>query len=52
MKIRQHDAEETVRNDVVGALLAIARKSFEIMSDDMLEVIKERTRDKKVGFIK
>ena len=49
MKIRQHDAEETVRQEVVNTLLTVARKNFEYMSPDMLEIIKERTRDKKVG---
>jgi len=49
VKIRQHDAEETVRQEVVNTLLTVARKNFEYMSPDMLEIIKERTRDKKVG---
>lgn len=48
VKIRQHDAEETVRQEVVNTLLAIAKKSFENTTIDMLDIIKERTRDKKV----
>lgn len=48
MKIRQHDAEETVRQEVVNTLLNIAKKNFDITTVEMLDIIKERTRDKKV----
>ncbi|KAL4230738.1 Sister chromatid cohesion protein PDS5 A [Mactra antiquata] len=47
VKIRQHDAEETVRIEVVNTLLNIARKNFDITTPEMLDVIKERTRDKR-----
>ncbi|XP_060604086.1 LOW QUALITY PROTEIN: sister chromatid cohesion protein PDS5 homolog B-like, partial [Ruditapes philippinarum] len=47
VKIRQHDAEETVRQEVVNTLLNIAKKNFAATTPEMLEVIKERTRDKK-----
>jgi sister-chromatid-cohesion protein PDS5 len=49
VKIRQHDAEETVRQEVVNTLLNIAKKNFAATTPEMLEVIKERTRDKKVN---
>ena len=48
IKSRQHDAEETVRTEVVNTLLGIAKKNFDSMTDDLIEIIKERTRDKKV----
>lgn len=47
VKIRQHDAEETVRQEVVNTLLNIAKKNFNITTTEMLDIIKERTRDKK-----
>lgn len=47
IKIRQHDAEETVRLEVVNTLVGIAKKAFTAVSEDLLEIIKERTRDKK-----
>jgi len=49
VKIRQHDAEETVRQEVVTALVKIAKDNFANVSTDVLDIIKERTRDKKVG---
>ena len=48
IKKRQHDAEETVRIEVVNTLLNIAKKNFDAMTDELLEIVKERTRDKKV----
>lgn len=47
MKVRQHDPEETVRMEVVQCMLAVARKDFNIVTDEMLVFIKERTLDKK-----
>ncbi|XP_063218306.1 sister chromatid cohesion protein PDS5 homolog B isoform X2 [Bacillus rossius redtenbacheri] len=49
LKLRQHDAEENVRYEVVMAIVTTARKDFEVISDsdDLLEFVKERTLDKK-----
>ncbi|XP_026466131.1 sister chromatid cohesion protein PDS5 homolog B isoform X1 [Ctenocephalides felis] len=49
LKLRQHDADETVRYEVVMAIVTTARKDFEVVSDseDLLEFVKERTLDKK-----
>lgn len=49
LKLRQHDAEENVRYEVVMAIVTTARKDFEVVSDsdDLLEFVKERTLDKK-----
>lgn len=48
--MRQHDADESVRYEVVMAIVTTARKDFEVVSDseDLLEFVKERTLDKKV----
>ncbi|XP_014204642.1 sister chromatid cohesion protein PDS5 homolog B-A isoform X2 [Copidosoma floridanum] len=49
LKMRQHDADENVRYEVVMAIVTTARKDFEVVShsEDLLEFVKERTLDKK-----
>eukprot|EP00106_Octopus_bimaculoides_P000507 XP_014767949.1 PREDICTED: sister chromatid cohesion protein PDS5 homolog B-like [Octopus bimaculoides] len=47
LKIRQHDPEETVRMEVVSAVLNAAKKDFKMITDELLAFIKERTLDKK-----
>jgi sister-chromatid-cohesion protein PDS5 len=53
LKLRQHDADENVRYEVVMAIVTTARRDFEVVSDseDLLEFVKERTLDKKVEYI-
>lgn len=50
LKLRQHDADENVRYEVVMAIVTTAKRDFEVVSDseDLLEFVKERTLDKKV----
>lgn len=50
LKMRQHDAEENVRFEVVTAIVNTAKRDFEVVSDseDLLDFVKERTLDKKV----
>lgn len=49
LKFRQHDADETVRYEVVMAIVETAKRDFQIVSEseDLLESVKERTLDKK-----
>ncbi|XP_055904486.1 sister chromatid cohesion protein PDS5 homolog B-A [Eupeodes corollae] len=49
LKIRQHDSDETVRYEVVMAIVETAKRDFKIVceSEDLLEFVKERTLDKK-----
>lgn len=49
LKFRQHDADETVRYEVVMAIVETAKRDFQIVSEseDLLEYVKERTLDKK-----
>ena len=49
LKLRQHDSEETVRYEVVIAIVSTAKKDFDIVarSEDLLNFVKERTLDKK-----
>lgn len=49
LKLRQHDADETVRYEVVMAIVETAKRDFQVVSEseDLLEYVKERTLDKK-----
>ncbi|KAK6618691.1 hypothetical protein RUM43_013082 [Polyplax serrata] len=49
LKLRLHDAEENVRFEVVMAIVSTAKKDCEVVSssEDLLELVKERTLDKK-----
>lgn len=49
LKVRQHDADETVRYEVVMAIVETAKRDFQVVSEseDLLEYVKERTLDKK-----
>lgn len=49
LKLRQHDGEESVRYEVVTAIVATAKRDFSIVSDseDLVNFVKERTLDKK-----
>lgn len=46
--MRQHDPDETVRYEVVMAIISAAKKDFNSVTDDLLNFVKERTLDKKV----
>lgn len=50
LKSRQHDVDETVRYEVVLAVVTTAKHDFEIVSQsaELLDCVKERTLDKKV----
>lgn len=50
LKSRQHDCDETVRYEVVLAVVTTAKHDFEIVSQsaELLDCVKERTLDKKV----
>ncbi|XP_065343965.1 sister chromatid cohesion protein PDS5 homolog A [Cloeon dipterum] len=49
LKLRQHDAEEHVRYEVVMAIVATAKRDFSVVSEseDLLDFVRERTLDKK-----
>ncbi|MCL4115786.1 UNVERIFIED_CONTAM: hypothetical protein GTU68_048938, partial [Idotea baltica] len=49
LKLRQHDSEESVRYEVVMAIVTTAKRDLSIVSDseDLLNFVKERTLDKK-----
>ena len=47
LKQRQHDPDETVRHEVVMAIISGAKKGIENINEDLLSFVKERTLDKK-----
>lgn len=49
LKVRQHDSDETVRYEVVMAIVETAKRDFQIVSEseDLLDFVRERTLDKK-----
>uniref|UniRef100_A0A182MY81 Uncharacterized protein n=1 Tax=Anopheles dirus TaxID=7168 RepID=A0A182MY81_9DIPT len=49
LRIRQHDSDETVRYEVVMAIVETAKRDLQIVSEseDLLDFVKERTLDKK-----
>ncbi|CAG9131425.1 unnamed protein product [Plutella xylostella] len=49
LKLRQHDAHEQVRYEVVMAIIATVQRDFKAVaeSEDLLHFVKERTLDKK-----
>lgn len=47
LRQRQHDPEETVRYEVVMAIISAAKKDFSSISEELLNFVKERTLDKK-----
>lgn len=49
LKIRQHDSDETVRYEVVMAIVETAKRDFKIVceSEDLLDFVRERTLDKR-----
>lgn len=49
LRVRTHDSDETVRYEVVMAIVETAKRDFKVVSEseDLLEFVKERTLDKK-----
>lgn len=49
LRVRQHDSDETVRYEVIMAIVETAKRDFQIVSEseDLLEFVKERTLDHK-----
>lgn len=49
LRARQHDSDETVRYEVVMSIVETAKREFAIVceSEDLLDIVRERTLDKK-----
>lgn len=54
LRLRQHDTDETVRYEVVMAIVETSKRDFQVVSEseDLLEYVKERTLDKKLKIRK
>lgn len=52
LKARQHDTDESVRHELVLAIVSAAKKEIELICehDDLLELVKERALDKRVSM--
>ena len=48
-KPRRHDTDETVRVEVVLCIRGIVMKDIQLVSDELLDFLKERVLDKKVS---
>ena len=46
---RRHDTEENVRLEVVKSIRAVCLHDIKLVSDEMLDSLKDRTKDKKVS---
>jgi len=51
LKQRQHDPDESVRMDVVQAVIAAAKREFNNITPELFDCVKERILDKKVAFV-
>ncbi|XP_022228919.2 sister chromatid cohesion protein PDS5 homolog B [Drosophila obscura] len=49
LRLRNHDLDENVRHEVVMAIVATAKREFNVVLEapDLLEIVRERTLDKK-----
>lgn len=47
LRHRQHDQEESIRHDVVQAIISVAKKDLNGVNEDLLGFVKERTLDKR-----
>ena len=48
MRERAHDTDEGVRQEVVTAIVAAAKRDIDNVKEALLVLVKERTLDKKV----
>jgi len=48
---RQHDSDEDVRMNVVQAIVGAAKSSLSSVPGQLLDSVRERTLDKKVGAL-
>ena len=51
LRERAHDTDEGVRQEVVTAIVATAKRDISNLKEDLLTLVKERTLDKKVSHV-
>ena len=49
LKVRSHDPEEAIRHDVIVSIVTAAKKDILLVNDHLLNFVRERTLDKRVG---
>lgn len=49
MRVRSHDPEEAIRHDVIVSIVTAAKKDLSLVNDALLNIVKERTLDKRVS---
>lgn len=51
LKVRSHDPEEAIRHDVIVTIINAGKKDLNLVNDQLLGFVRERTLDKRVGQI-
>lgn len=47
--MRSHDPEEAIRHDVIVTIINAGKKDLNLVNDQLLGFVRERTLDKRVG---
>uniref|UniRef100_A0A3Q3AAD5 PDS5 cohesin associated factor B n=1 Tax=Kryptolebias marmoratus TaxID=37003 RepID=A0A3Q3AAD5_KRYMA len=47
LRVRSHDPEEAIRHDVIVSIVTAAKKDLSLVNDALLNIVKERTLDKR-----
>ena len=50
LKVRSHDPEEAIRHDVIVTIINAGKKDLNLVNDQLLGFVRERTLDKRVGL--
>lgn len=51
LKVRSHDPEEAIRHDVIVTIINAGKKDLNLVNDQLLGFVRERTLDKRVRHI-
>lgn len=51
LKVRSHDPEEAIRHDVIVTIINAGKKDLNLVNDQLLGFVRERTLDKRVRNI-
>lgn len=52
LKVRSHDPEEAIRHDVIVTIINAGKKDLNLVNDQLLGFVRERTLDKRVRQIR
>lgn len=51
LKVRSHDPEEAIRHDVIVTIINAGKKDLNLVNDQLLGFVRERTLDKRVSLL-